>query len=61
MSGHEASFHPSIPSSIRPSIQSSIRLVMVCLFQQGGEKMKYKLDTTKKTIGRDGTHAKALQ
>jgi len=28
---HEASFHPSVPSSIRPFVWSSICPVMVCL------------------------------
>jgi len=56
----EASFHPSVPSPIRPSIQSSIHLVMVCLLWQGEKRMEYRRDTTEKAIGRDGTHAKAL-
>ncbi len=39
---YEASFHPSVPSFIRPSIQSSIPPVMVCLLQWGGERVKYR-------------------
>jgi hypothetical protein len=57
----EASFHPSVLSSIRPSVWSSIRPVMVHFFRQGEIKMEYKRGATEKTIGRDGTHAKALQ
>jgi len=34
---------------------------MVCLLWQGEEKVEYKHDTTEKAIGKDGTHAKALQ
>jgi len=48
----EASFHPSFPSSIRP--------VMVYLLRRGGERVEYRCGATKKAIGRDGTHAKAL-
>jgi len=34
---------------------------MVYLFQQGGERVEYKHSAAEKAIGRDGTHAKALQ
>jgi len=34
---------------------------MVCLFGRGGERMEYKRGAAEKTVGRDGTHAKALQ
>jgi len=32
--------HPFVPLSIRPSVWSSIRPVMVCLLQWGGEKVE---------------------
>jgi hypothetical protein len=38
----EASFHPSVLSSIRPSVWSSIRLVMVCLLRWGKERVEYR-------------------
>jgi len=34
---------------------------MVCLFQQGGERMEYKRGAMEKVIEKDGTPAKALQ
>jgi len=33
----ETSFHPSVPSYIRPSVRSSFHLVMVYLFWRGGK------------------------
>jgi len=38
----EASFHPSVPSSIHSSVGSSIRPVMVCLLRRGGERVEYR-------------------
>jgi len=40
----EASFHPSVPSFIHPSIWSSICFVMVCLLRWGEERVDYKHD-----------------
>jgi hypothetical protein len=57
----EASFHLSVSSSICSSVQSSICFVMVCLLRRGGERVEYRCGTTEKAIGRDDTHAKALQ
>ncbi len=49
----EASFHPSV--------HSFIHLIMVCLLRRAGERVEYRHGAMEKTIGRDGTHAKALQ
>ncbi len=54
----EASFHPSVSSSIRLIIHPS---VVVCLLQRVEERVEYRHGTAEKAIGRDGTHAKALQ
>jgi len=39
---HEASFHPSVLSSIRP--------VMVCLLQQGKERVEYRCGVEENNI-----------
>jgi hypothetical protein len=46
---HEASFHPSVSSSIRPSVPS-IHLVMVCLLRQGGERVEYRCGAAENNI-----------
>jgi hypothetical protein len=53
--------HHFIHLFIHPSIRSSIRPVMVCLLQRGRKRVEYRRGVAKKAIGRDGTHAKALQ
>ncbi len=46
----EASFHPSVSSSICPSVWSSIHPIMVCLLRRGGERLEYRLYVTEKAI-----------
>jgi len=45
----EASFHPSILSSIRPSIWSFIHPVMICLLRRG-ERVEYRWGAAEKAI-----------
>jgi hypothetical protein len=46
----ETSFHPSILSSIHPSVRSFICPVMVCLFWHGEERVEYRHDTRQRII-----------
>jgi hypothetical protein len=49
--GHrEASFHPSVSSSICSFIRSSIRPVMVCLLRRVGKRVEYRRDTAENNI-----------
>jgi len=47
---HEASFHPSVSSSIHPFVQSSICLVMVCLLRRGEERVDYRCSVAENNI-----------